>query len=238
MTRIVASVVFALGIVFAAAFAAIGPAATVGAVSCGPCPATTIDALNLRDAPSLQGDVLLVIPAGASLEWDPTQGFTNGFVAVSYNGVDGFSHSDYMWLFPSAATTTDYLNLRQSASLSAAVLDVMPPGTPVQVLGGPSNGFFSVLADQGTGWAHGDFLDFGGGASTDFAIGAEVIVATDALNLRAGPGLGEDVTWVLATGHAMTVLGAPVSADGYDWYLVDAGVAGQGHVAGEFLAAA
>src|SRR3712207_5829879 len=35
------------------------------ALSCGPCPATTTDRLNLREAPSLSADVRLVMPAGA-----------------------------------------------------------------------------------------------------------------------------------------------------------------------------
>src|SRR5215207_9594164 len=77
--------------------AAAQPAA---ALSCGPCPATATDDLNLREGPSLADDVLGVIPAGSELEYDQFQGHTNGFVAVSYDGTDGWAYAAYLLLFP------------------------------------------------------------------------------------------------------------------------------------------
>jgi uncharacterized protein YraI len=211
---------------------------SASALSCGPCPATATDDLNLREGPSLDDDVLRVIPAGAELEWDNFQEKTNGFVAVSYDGTDGWAHADYLILYPTFATTTDFLNLRDDASLSADVLTVMPPDANVTVLSGPTNGFYSVQFDQRiTGWAHGDYLDFDGGSTGAFTTGDEVVVDTDALNLRAGPGLGEDVETVLYQGALLVVLDDPESADGYLWYEVDT-YDGTGWVAGTYLAAA
>ena len=219
-----------LGVMFAGVVAP-QPAS---ALSCGPCPATTTDRLNLREGPSLADDVLRVIPDGAELEWDPFQEETNGFVAVSYDGTDGWAHTDYLILYPTFATTTDRLNLRDDASLSAEVLLVMPAQANVTVLSGPTNGFYAVQFDQReTGWAHGDYLDFGGDGAV-FTPGDELVVATDALNLRAGPGLGEEVLTVLFTGDFLVVQDGPESADGYLWYEVDSD-AGTGWVAGAYL---
>jgi len=232
--RIVLAAVLLLG-VMVGGFAKAQPAA---ALSCGPCPATATDDLNLRDGPSLADDVLRVIPAGAELEWDPFQDRTNGFVAVNYDGTDGWAYAAYLYLFPAAATTTDDLNLREDPSLSADVIDVMPAGANLQVLSGPTNGFFAVRYEQQqSGWAHGDYLDFGG-TTGDFSPGDDVQVDTDALNLRAGPGLGEDVEAVLFEGELLVVQSGPESADGYLWYEVESEDDGTGWVAGAYLAAA
>jgi len=207
------------------------------ALSCGPCPATATGDLNLREGPSLDDDVLRVIPAGAELEWDQFQDRTNGFVAVSYDGTDGWAYAAYLILFPTFATTTDRLNLRSDPSLSADVLTIMSSGADVTVLSGPTDGFYSVQFDQRLiGWAHGDYLAFGG-SSGDFSTGDEVVVDTDALNLRAGPGLAEDVVTVLDQGALLVVQGGPESVDGYVWHEVDTDD-GTGWVAGTYLAAA
>lgn len=237
MTRLVAATALLLMLV---GLVAVRPE-PAAALSCGPCPATTTDALNLRAEPSLAAEVLLVIPAGASLEWDPLQGEVDGFVAVTYDGTSGWSHSDYLFLFPTGATTTTALNLRTGSSLDAEVLTVMPAGAQVMVLGGPENGFFAVRyePEQLGGWAWADYLDLadrssGGG---EFPAGSLVAVDTDALNLRVQPGLGSEVLAVLPTGAEGTVLAPPTDADGYTWYQVDFGSQyGAGWVAGEFLA--
>jgi uncharacterized protein YraI len=206
---------------------AVRPAA-VGALSCGPCPAATTDALNLRAEPSLSAEILLVMPAGAELEWDPTRDAIDGYVAVGYEGVDGWAHRDYLLLFPVFATTTAPLNLRADPSLDADVLLVMPEGAQAMVLWGPQNGYFSVrYDDRVTGWAHGDYLvlnEHGGDGGT-FPTGTFVAVATDQLNLRWAPSLNAGVIDVLPFGAEGTVLEPPSAADGYVWQRVDFGTA-------------
>ena len=135
---------------------------TAGAVSCGPCPATATDDINLRAGPSLTDAVLRVIPAGAELEWDPFRDQLNGFVPVAYDGTDGWAHRDYLLLWPGFATTTVWLNLRAGPGLDADVVAVMPPATEVMVLGGPENGFFAVRYEQTGGWAAADYLELTG----------------------------------------------------------------------------
>jgi uncharacterized protein YraI len=231
--------VLVMSIVALLALPAIGRPTPAGALSCNPCPATATADLNLRAEPSLSAEILLVIPAGAALEWDNFQEQVDGFVAVSYDGVAGWSHRDYLLLFPGFATTTAALNLRSEASLDAAVLMVLPAGASVMTLGGPTNGFFSVRYEERvSGWAAADFLDLGqSGGGEGFPTGSLVEVATDALNLRSAPGMAGSVLAVLPTGSQGTVLEPPQPLDSYLWHRVDFGAGyGAGWVAGEFLA--
>jgi uncharacterized protein YraI len=189
---------------------------SAAAVSCGPCPATTTADLNLRAGPSTAHQVLRVIPAGAQVEWDPFQAQTNGFVAVAYAGTAGWSHRDFLLLFPAFATTTTSLNLRDGPSLGARVLEVLPPGAAVQVLGGPENGFYSVrYQERVAGWCHGDYLAFSGGSPDPGPGpgGATATVSVD-LNLREGPGLGHRVLLVMPAGSTVVLL-ATQPQDGF-----------------------
>ncbi len=226
-------------LLFGLALAAFATPARAAAFSCDLCPATTTADLNLRSGPSLNDSVLTVMPAGAHLDWDPSQPRSNGYVAVSYHGIEGWSFAEYLWLFPLTGTTTAYLNFRWGDSLDAPVIDVIPPDTGLQVIDGPSNGFYDVQYEGRAGWVSGDYLDFDAGGDGDtFAVGTEVFVNTDALNLRDGPGLGYDVSNVLFTGRHLFVRDGPATADGWVWYNVDAGQAGAGWVAGAYLALA
>jgi uncharacterized protein YgiM (DUF1202 family) len=208
------------------------------ALSCGPCPGVTLDYLNLRAAPGQNAEVLLVIPLGAEIEWEPSVPQTNGYFAVSYAGVDGYAHGDYLLLFPAFATPTDWLNLRSGPSLDSAVLEVMAPGASLDVLGVAGNGYYSVRLDQRiTGYAHGNYIEFAAKSIPGrFNDGDVVVVATDALNVRTSGSLSAPAQAVLYNSRVVTVTGGPVVRDGYTWYRVDASDLDSGWVAGEFLA--
>jgi uncharacterized protein YgiM (DUF1202 family) len=209
-------------------------APTTSALSCGPCPGATTDALNLRAAPNLNAEILLVIPAGAEITYDTTVEPENGYYAVSYAGVDGYAHGLYILFFPAFATPTDWLNLRSGPSLSSSVIEVMPPGSNLDVLSLGENGFYSVRFEQRViGYASADYIAFTRGAG--FANGDDVVVNTDALNMRTSGGLTNSVMAVLYSGHQLAITGGPVESDGYTWYRVDAGSSGSGWVAGEYL---
>ena len=223
-----------LAILAGLAVAGLSAPAPASALSCGPCPAMTTDALNLRDGPSLNANVLLVIPAGADLEYDPSGRAGNGYVSVTYNGVDGYAHRLYLLLFPASATPTDWLNLRSGPSLDSGVIMVMEPGSMVQVRGAAANGYFSVAYEQRVvGYAHGDYLNFQ--STGGFVDGDAVTVNTNALNMRDRAGVAGDVFAVLAEGEDLVVTGGPVDRDGYQWYRVRANAHGSGWVAGEYL---
>jgi hypothetical protein len=69
----------------------------------------------------------------------------------------------------STATTTDALNLRSGPSLEAAIQQVIPAGSTVEVTGAVENGFYPVTFREVAGFAHGDYLAIGDSEETDSA---------------------------------------------------------------------
>jgi N-acetylmuramoyl-L-alanine amidase len=72
-------------------------------------------------------------------------------------------------------------------------------------------------------------------AAAEFGAGARVAVATDALNVRGGPGLSEPVVHVVTSDMLGTVGDGPIAADGYTWYTVAFDAGSSGWLAGEYL---
>lgn len=70
----------------------------------------------------------------------------------------------------------------------------------------------------------------------DFAAGDTVVVNTDALNMRTGPGTETAVTAVLVNGTIGTVTDGPIIGPDWTWFEIEVGGVGAGWVAGEFLA--
>jgi N-acetylmuramoyl-L-alanine amidase len=230
--------------------------ADAASLSCGICSATTLADLNLRDSPSLSASVLLVMPAGSNVTWDATQGNSDGFVAITYDGVSGWAHSDYLDLqanrtapgFPigsSVMVNTTILNMRALAMLGSNVIGVLPYGTQGTVLEPPIpvDGYLWHRVDfgptYGAGWVAGELLiqtsDNGG-----FVIGDTVVVTSGPLNYRAEPTIGASVLEVLAVGIEGAIVDGPIYQSGYTWYQL--GLPGYGPdgaapgwVAGEFL---
>jgi uncharacterized protein YraI len=55
---------------------------------------TTTDVLNLRAEPSTSAEILHVMPLGATVELTGDE--SNGFLSVTYNGVDGWAYAEYL----------------------------------------------------------------------------------------------------------------------------------------------
>lgn len=135
--------------------------------------------LRLRSAAGYSGTVLSVIGEGVGVT--VRSGSTGDWVAVTYNGTNGFVHMDYVRAgtgtsIPTTPTTpsnpsptsslgngdhasvTASLNLRYEASYSSGVAAVAPAGTVVLITGSPSNGFYPMNWDGLMGFMHGDYL--------------------------------------------------------------------------------
>lgn len=157
------------------------------------------------------------------------------------------------------AVGTDQLNLRSAARIDASVVAVMPTGTQGTVQAGPeaSGGYnwYQLQTSVGNGWSAGEFLVLADGNEPTpppttpppttppptggrFQIGDAVVVATDLLNLRVGPGTSQAVSAQMPQGTALTIAKDPVSAEGYVWYGVTHPQLGAGWCADQFLAAA
>lgn len=113
-----------------------------------------------------------------------------------------------------AAWTTTDLNLRSGPSTGNSVILVMPAGSYVEIVENLQNNFYRVRYNGTSGWAYADFLsrtsggggDGGGGGGGGGATG-NATVATDALNLRAGPSTSDAVLAVMPNGAGVTLTG-------------------------------
>ncbi len=186
--------------------------------------------LNLRARPSTSSAVLTVIPAGQSVS--VTGDTQSGFLPVTFRGVSGFAYADFLGSgggsgsTPGSGSTSGTtggtnvlvsLNLRADASTDSQILDVMPAGATVQLLGEQRNGFVRVTYNGTQGWASGQFLGSGGSASdpadsdtdggaTTGATGAAQ--STTDLNLRSGAGTSFAVIAVIPAGGQVQLAGS------------------------------
>lgn len=180
-----------------------------------------VSAANFRMEPSYGNNVIRVLPANTVITITAER--SGEFVRVQTPG-------DIGWVFSgliaagapptgnpgtppagTAATVTAALNLRASASTSAAILTVMPAGSAVTVTGAASNGFLPVTFGGRSGWASADYIRTGGGGAPTTPHGS--FRTTAALNLRQGPSTSTPVLLVVPAGA--TVVSGGVSASGY-----------------------
>lgn len=128
---------------------------------------------------------------------------------------------------------------------AAALVDLVPAGTPLTILTGPEHdadlaSWFQVSAgDDGAtrGWVSAGSIAFGDPPTA--ALPATTLVWQtdgDGLRLRAQPSLDADILAVMPEGAAVSIVGAAVQdADGATWVPVD--FEGQtGYAAGAYLA--
>jgi uncharacterized protein YraI len=120
-------------------------------------PAVTTDDLNFRTGPSTADDVILVIPAGASVVLTGQQ--QNGFYSAGYQGMDGWLSGDYLDIQSrTTLTVLEDLNLRTGPSTDDDVILVMAAGDQVTIRGPEQNGFVPVTYYGTNGWAYSQYL--------------------------------------------------------------------------------
>ena len=73
-------------------------------------------------------------------------------------------------------------------------------------------------------------------AAAELAVGDDAVVTTDVVNVRDDATTSGSVLTTLVTGDAMTVVGGPVTADGYDWVEVTAADGTTGWLASDYIA--
>ena len=232
-------------------------------VGSGDTATVNANALNVRQTPSLSGTILTTLSFGTqvSVVTGPVvaDGYTwyrlqqNGtfigwavtnFLTETTDGGDSDSGntSGEFAVGDSVTVNTDLLNVRSAPSISASVLATYAFGRTAAITGGPTNADgYAWYAVDNYGWVAGQFLTAGGstpapgpGTPTgDFAVGDDVFVDADVVNVRSGPGLGNAATYTATYGDTFTILEGPVVADGYEWYRVSNLVSAW--IAGDFL---
>jgi uncharacterized protein YgiM (DUF1202 family) len=199
--------------------------------------------VNMRSGPGLAHSVIAVLSDGTTGQ--VKSGATS---ADGYDWIQVLMENQIGWVatsllaggegpdanpsagFPSGTTVyvaVDRLNVRSGPSTGHGIVATLTYGTAVTVAG-PSNrnegrAWYPVTLPSGSiGWVAGDFLtasaiapEPSGGA---FAAGDRVAVDVDAVNFRSAAGTAAGVIMVLYRGHCLTVIGGPVSANGYTWY--------------------
>lgn len=177
----------------------------------------TTDQLNLRQVASLNGQILLVIPARAEVQGSNRA--ENGFREVTYGGTTGWASADY--LVPLGSSTPDNppaafdgtavveaaTNFRSGPSLNASIIRVLAAGTTVTVSDLVTDGFRYSQVDGTNGWLYDLTLSpigQGGDGSQNYAA-----ITTAALNLRSAP--NGSIVLVMPTGATVTVTGSPAN---------------------------
>ena len=178
------------------------------------------------------GRHLLAATVGASLMFSG--------VAMGVTSIAPVARAQDVGAGTMAVVDVDFLNVRQSPSLSGAVVTTLAFSDEVDVVTGPvaADGYdWYRLQQDGAfiGWSVAGFLRAGEGeVSTpvvDWMYGDTVIVDTDFLNVRATPSTSAAVLDVYEFGFEAIITGDATSADGLVWYPID----NLGWVAGQYL---
>ena len=107
----------------------------VATTSSGQGKVTASGGLNLRDTPSISGKLLLTIPQGASIDILGTQG---QWYKTSYQNKNGWVSAAYVEVTQKYTqgkiTANGGLNLRESASTSAEIIQTIPEGATITIL--------------------------------------------------------------------------------------------------------
>lgn len=217
------------------------------------------DALYLRSAAGTGSSVIATMPAGTKGEitGGPTSAnnlvwyrlstsFGQGWAAAQYLSLDNtpppagkFSIGDSV-----RVTAPNGMNLRLSPATSAKTIAKLPNGTVGEVIGGPTsaNGFvfYQITTNLGVGWAIQDPLTETNAPPPppppgEFDVGDVVeIVATNGINMRVSADTTGRVARKLPNGTIATIVGGPVSNDGYVWWQIQTSLGG-GWAIGKFL---
>ena len=176
--------------------------------------ARALAAVNLRSGPGLTHEVLSEVPAGADLTVNGV--VEAGFLPVSYNGQAGWVATEFVDQetapAPTAATTTQPLNLRAGPSATDPILLVIPAAAEVSLTGAVEGGYLGVTFGTTQGWADAAYLSttvtapdqLAGFAPAATAQTGEVM-ATANLNLRADAGPDSAILTVVPRGSTMVV---------------------------------
>ncbi len=159
------------------------------AVSCSPCSSvrthggfklrTSTQSLTTQISARLGIAFLLAFVLASAAIVTPTaaaQDAVEGPRTADDSAAEGTTPAD------GTATVTSDLNLRFLPGLDASILEIMPAGSEVRILGEAENGFVPVTFDGVSGYAHGDYLNDGATAATTATV-APAPAGTDVVSI-------------------------------------------------------
>lgn len=171
--------------------------------------------LNLRQSPTESGTLITSYPNGTKVDV-LVKGV--GWHKVQVNGQIGYMSSKYLFTSGSGGSSTQYgvvqnpnssvLNLRESASLSSAVLKKVANGTSITILQ-TVGAWYKVQVGDKTGYMIADYVKVTGNAGTATVKNPN---GGSIVNFRTSANLSASIISKLPVGTAVTVLDR-----GTDW---------------------
>jgi quercetin dioxygenase-like cupin family protein/uncharacterized protein YgiM (DUF1202 family) len=160
---------------------------------------------------------------------------------------DGTTGGDASGLAPGSVVTAndDNVNVRESASIDADVVEQVAAGVEMTILSGPEEADdftwyeVEINSSGATGWVVEDFIDTPDDvaeeatpeataeangtpeAVVDFAEGDAVVLNDSDVRLRAEPSIEGEVLDTLDEGTELTIVSGPEEADDFTWYEVE-----------------
>ncbi len=123
--------------------------------------ATTTDVVNLRAAPSTDGEVLATVPGGRRITL--TGAAENGFLPALHGGREGWIAADLVIDDRGepaiGSRTTEVVNLRAGPSGTDEVIAVLPAAQSLRRTGEPVAGYVPVVVDGIAGWVAAAYLE-------------------------------------------------------------------------------
>ena len=183
----------------------------------------TANVLRIRSGPGTTHAVIGALFRNNVVEGDEIHG--DWVHVISTENKTGWSHRGFLELIDEAPPTpsgTSYrvdavtLNLRQGPGLNHAVIGSLKKGELVEGLAvSADNQWAQVRKSAGvTGWASLTYLTKISAPPPPSPTDVEMIVTTDTLNIRSGPGTGYSIIGQVHRGEAVTYLNA---SPAWDW---------------------
>lgn len=139
----------------------------------------TASALNMREGPSTDYNIITVAPRGATVVVDSDPG--NGWYVVVYNGSQGYMSAQYLNFTPESEENIStsqnvsgtggtiegtYVRFRSGPSLDSSVLDYLQDGTQVTV-NGISGDWYEVIYNGMVGYISCEYITPGSTTTTE-----------------------------------------------------------------------
>ncbi len=172
--------------------------------------------VNFRTGPSTSSPKITQLPRGTQVT---LYSLNNGWYEAEYNGMRGYLYAAYVRIesvpeqdddappSPATGVTTGRLNLRASASMEADIIELLPSGTVMSVLGDCQEWYY-VYCNGSTGYVNKAYMQITasgtiGIAPVDGNQGIRAANCSAKVNLRTGPGTSYGIIRLLPAGTSV-----------------------------------